>query len=131
MADSPEDGWYGLPEGGKPGKKYAYPEKTEGLTGEGSEKVLPKGWFVFRGGCTLIFDLNYAFSKDNVKLKYIIRKDINDKERMKRQYRMLFNNNDFSLNATYFGTAYGNLEAEPLPLSIKFYNRPMAAVKKS
>lgn len=117
VADAPGNGWYALPEkpGGLP-TKQPYPEKTEGLAGEGSEKVLPKGWFIFRGGCTLIFDLNYALSKDNVKLKYIIKKDINDKERMKRQYRMLFNNNDFSLNATYFGTAYGNLEAEPFAI---------------
>lgn len=117
VADAPEKGWYTIPQRvGEVPVKQPYPEKTEGLTSEGSEKVLPKGWFVFRGGCTMIFDLNYAFSKDNVKLKYIIKKDINDKERMKRQYRMLFNNNDFSLNATYFGTAYGNLEAEPFAI---------------
>jgi hypothetical protein len=117
VADAPENGWYELPakEGGTP-RKQKYPGLKEGMTSEGSEKVLPKGWFIFRGGCTLIFDLNYASSKDNVKLKYIIRKDINDYMRMKRQYHMLFANNDFSLNATYFGTAYGNLEAEPFAM---------------
>ncbi|NII24380.1 hypothetical protein HB364_04790 [Pseudoflavitalea sp. X16] len=120
VADDPEKGWYALPEkeGAAP-KKQKYPDKEEGLTGEGSEKVLPKGWFIFRGGCTLIFDLNYASSKDQVKLKYVIKKDIDDHERMKRQYKMLFNNNDFSLNATYFGTAYGNLEAEPFAIMHK------------
>ncbi|MDF2191176.1 hypothetical protein [Paraflavitalea sp. CAU 1676] len=117
VPESPEKGYYTRPrnEDEQPELK-PYPEKTEGLTSEGSEKVLPKGWFVFRGGCTMIFDLDYALSKDNVKLKYIIKKDINDLERMKRQYRMLFNNKDFSLNATYFGTAYGNLEAEPFAI---------------
>lgn len=117
VPDAPENGWYELPgqEGGAM-KKQKYPGKKEGLTGAGSEKVLPPGWFIFRGGCTLIFDLDYVSSKDHVKLKYIIKKDINDQERMKRQYRMLFNNNDFSLNATYFGTAYGNLEAEPFAI---------------
>lgn len=117
VPDSPEKGYYTLlaNEDEKP-EHRPYPEKTEGLTSEGSEKVLPKGWFIFRGGCTMIFDLDYALSKDNVKLKYIIRKDINDQNRMMRQYRMLYNNKDFSLNATYFGTAYGNLEAEPFAI---------------
>lgn len=117
VPDSPEEGYYTLPdkEGQEP-EHRPYPEKKEGLTGEGSEKVMPPGWFIFRGGCTLIFDLDYAMSKDNVKLKYIIRKDINDRERMKRQFKMLFKNKDFSLNATYFGTAYGNLEAEPFAI---------------
>lgn len=117
VPDDPAAGWYPLSDKkGKPVVKQPYPVKEKGLSGEGSEKVLPPGWFIFRGGCTLIFDLNYASSRDNVKLKYIIRKDINDLDRMKRQYSMLFNNNDFSLNATYFGTAYGNLEAEPFAM---------------
>jgi hypothetical protein len=86
------------------------------MEGPGSEKVLPKGWFVFRGGSTLIFDLDYAASNDNVKLKYVIKKDIEDEDRMKRQYKIMFQSDEHSLNATYFGSAYGNLEAEPFAI---------------
>jgi len=68
------------------------------------------------GGCTLIFDLDYAASSDNVKLKYIIKKNINDEVRMKRQYGMMYQMDEHSLNATYFGSAYGNLEAEPFAI---------------
>lgn len=118
-----EDGWYervslkssnGVPRYSY--KKRDYPGLTEGLDSEGSECVLPKGWFIFRGGSTLIFDLDYPSRSNPVKLKYIIKKDINDEERMKRQYGMLFTDRDFSLNATYFGTPYGNLEAEPFAM---------------
>lgn len=121
LPSDPQAGYYHrtAKTGGRPGYDYKLrpcPPRTEGLTGEGSEKVLPKGWFEFRGGSTLIFDLNYASSRDNVKLKYVIKKDITDEERMKRQYRLLYNNQDFSLNATYFGTAYSNLEAEPFAI---------------
>ena len=37
--------------------------------------------FIFRGGCTLIFDL------DTMKLKYVIKKDINDEKRMEQQFK--------------------------------------------
>ncbi|MEO5889516.1 MAG: hypothetical protein ABIQ31_04645 [Ferruginibacter sp.] len=94
-------------------QKIAYPVTESAAS---AESVLAPGWFIFRGGCTLIFDLDYPTSKDQVKLKYIIKKDINDVSRMKRQYDILFNNDDFSLNATYFGSATGNLEAEPFAM---------------
>ncbi|MBN9383472.1 MAG: hypothetical protein J0H74_22130 [Chitinophagaceae bacterium] len=42
---------------------------------------IPDDGFIFRGGATLIFDL------DNMQLKYVISKNINDQERMKQQYR--------------------------------------------
>lgn len=105
------------------GKKGAYtyvqrnvdkPKDQKDATG--TEKVLPHGWFIFRGGSTLIFDLDYAASSDNVKLKYIIKKDINDEVRMKRQYKTMYQSDENSLNATYFGSAYGNLEAEPFAI---------------
>lgn len=115
-----EDGWYERVKKGQKGtytfQHRKYPGRTEGLVGEGSELVLPEGWFVFRGGSTLIFDLDYSFKDDEVKLKYIIKKDIADENRMKRQFQMLFGKNDFSLNATYFGTPTGNLEAEPFAM---------------
>jgi hypothetical protein len=97
-------------------KKQPFPGKGTPLTGPGSELVLPEGWFIFRGGSTLIFDLDYALSSDNVKLKYCIRKSIKDESRMKRQYEMTYMAQEPSLNATYFGSAYGNLEAEPFAI---------------
>jgi hypothetical protein len=44
-------------------------------------KDKPENGFIFRGGCTLIFDL------DRMKLKYAIKKGIDDVERMERQYK--------------------------------------------
>jgi hypothetical protein len=114
-----EDGWYErIEKKGAPVHylKQDYPGKGTKLTGAGSKKVLPKGWFVYRGGATLIFDLDYAASSDNVKLKYIIKKDIDDEARMRRQYKVMFQSDEHSLNATYFGSAYGNLEAEPFAI---------------
>ncbi|MET0636676.1 MAG: hypothetical protein ABWZ25_11670 [Chitinophagaceae bacterium] len=87
-----------------------------GSNGIGSEAVLPENWFIFRGGSTLIFDLDYGSSKDNVKLKYVIRKAITDEARMIRQYKTMFGHPDNSLNATYFGPARNNLEAEPFAI---------------
>ena len=54
----------------------------------------PANGFIFRGGCTLIFDLN------NRKLKYAIKKDINDLHRMEQQLR--YHNSQVSEVATYF-----------------------------
>ena len=48
-----------------------------------STRNIPDGGFIFKGGCTLIFDL------DTLKLKYAIKKDINDLTRMEEQYKYL------------------------------------------
>lgn len=58
----------------------------------------PEDGFIFRGGCTLVFDL------DRLDLKYVIRKDINDYSRMEQQirYRHGLLEND---QATYFDDA--------------------------
>jgi hypothetical protein len=118
IPDNQKDGWYKrVPHENT--FQYIwqrFPGKGSPLKDEGSEKVLPNGWFIFRGGSTLIFDLDYATSADKVKLKYIIRKSIHDEDRMLRQYRMMFQTNELSLNATYFGSAYWNLEAEPFAI---------------
>jgi hypothetical protein len=120
VPDDPEGGWYERI--GKKGNytytKRIFPGKGTEMEGPGTKKVLPKGWFVFRGGSTLIFDLDYESSSDNVKLKYVIKKPIDDPDetRMKRQYSMMYQVNEHSLNATYFGSAYGNLEAEPFAI---------------
>ena len=83
---------------------------------EGSEMILPRNWIIFRGGSTLIFDLDYNSLGGNIKLKYVIKKDIRDRRRMFRQHRLLFEGQDRTLNATYFGRAQGNLEAEPFAI---------------
>lgn len=53
--------------------------------------------YLFRGGCTLILDLN------DMRLRYCISKGIDDKKRMERQAGFMFNEADLSLRATYFG----------------------------
>jgi hypothetical protein len=55
----------------------------------------PEGGFIFRGGATLIFDL------DKDCLKYAIKKDISDKERMEQQFRYMFGERS-NEDATYF-----------------------------
>ncbi|HEU4471952.1 MAG TPA: hypothetical protein VFR58_12750 [Flavisolibacter sp.] len=119
--EAPTEGWYERTpaQGGNDGFTYTWQPYTPRDTGsldEGNEKVLPEGWFIFRGGSTLIFDLDYSSDENEVKLQYVIKKDINDEERMRRQFDMLFNQQDFSLNATYFGAPHGNLEAEPFAI---------------
>ncbi len=64
----------------------------EGETGPGAEK------FTFRGGCTLVFDLN------TLQLKYLIRKQIDDSDgRLKRQRAYRTGEGLGSLRMTYFG----------------------------
>jgi hypothetical protein len=53
--------------------------------------------FNFRGGVTLILDL------DTLRLRYVIRKSINDSERLQRQLAYLQGGRGGSLRATYFG----------------------------
>jgi hypothetical protein len=65
------------------------------------------GKFAFRGGCTMVFDLN------NLKLKYVVKKMIDDSDgRLKRQ-RAYRTGESASLRATYFGPPE---EAEPFAL---------------
>ncbi|HEV3411346.1 MAG TPA: hypothetical protein VG101_02665 [Puia sp.] len=56
---------------------------------------IPRDGFIFRGGTTLIYDL------DSMKLKYTIKKSINDIDRMERQYRFI-NELDAKGDITYF-----------------------------
>ena len=66
------------------------------------------GQFAFRGGCTLVFDLN------TLKLKYIVKKMIDDSDgRLKRQRAYRTEEENASLRATYFGPPE---EAEPFAL---------------
>jgi len=58
-------------------------------------KKFPDGGFIFRGGATLIFDL------DKECLKYAIKKDIDNKERIEQQFRYNFGE-EASEDAIYF-----------------------------
>jgi hypothetical protein len=53
--------------------------------------------FIFRGGCTLIVDLRTK------KVRYVIGKDIDSRERLDAQRKYLFHGDTESLGATYFG----------------------------
>jgi hypothetical protein len=61
-----------------------------------NQKNKNKNRFIFRGGCTLIFDL------DTMKLKYAIKKDINNTKRMEQQYRYTKNMLTDGETSTYF-----------------------------
>ncbi len=63
--------------------------------------------FNFRGGCTLIFDL------DTLELRYAIKKSVADAERLARHRRFLTGGANASLRATYFG---GLSNAEPFAI---------------
>ena len=66
------------------------------------------GKFSFRGGCTMVFDLN------SLKLKYVVKKLIDDSDgRLKRQRAYRTGEGGTSLRATYFGPPE---EAEPFAL---------------
>jgi hypothetical protein len=66
--------------------------------------------FKFRGGCTLILDLQ------TLKLKYAIRKSIADESRLKRQREYRTNDAGSSLRATYFGSPERSTTMEPFAL---------------
>lgn len=66
--------------------------------------------FNFRGGCTLILDL------DTLDLKYLIVKDIADKERLERQRRYMKDGTGGSLRATYFAPFKSGTGFEPFAL---------------
>ncbi len=90
-------------------------------TSQGKQESAPEGSFEFRGGCTLIFDL------DTLKLKYAISKPLIDKnsllgnnknrspkiniKRLEAQYKYLNDENNFGINeyVQYFGTGLHSL----------------------
>ncbi len=65
--------------------------------------------FIFRGGCTLIFDL------DTLDLCYAIKKPIDDESRIERQRRYLLGEWGMPDRAAYAGGRIGD-EPEPLAL---------------
>ncbi|MEP6849057.1 MAG: hypothetical protein ABI999_09390 [Acidobacteriota bacterium] len=66
--------------------------------------------FEFRGGCTLILDLQ------TLKLKYVVKKLITDNERVKRQREYRNGEEQASLYATYFGRPGQSGDGEPFAL---------------
>ncbi len=75
---------------------------------EGAAPAADAETFSFRGGCTMVFDLN------NLKLKYVVKKMIDDSDgRLKRQRAYRTGEGGASLRATYFGPPE---EAEPFAL---------------
>jgi hypothetical protein len=53
--------------------------------------------FNFRGGCTLILDLQ------DLSLRYVVKKPIDDEKRLKRQREYRMGGAETTLRATYFG----------------------------
>jgi hypothetical protein len=72
------------------------------------------GKFEFRGGATLIFDLE----GEQASLRYAITRPIDDEDRLAdaRKYRQRQADEDVSLRATYFSPAEGEEASEPLAL---------------
>lgn len=76
----------------------------------------PKDGFIFRGGCTLIFDL------DNLCLKYAIRKSITDEKRIEQQYRYLKGNHGKGHGRSYFDEASLTAVSGPFGFMHAFHN---------
>ena len=70
----------------------------------------PEARFKFRGGCTLLIDLNTK------QVRYAIRKAIRSEGRMERQRRFLFDRSSIGLKATYFARASSYGPKEPFAL---------------
>lgn len=68
------------------------------------------GVFDFRGGCTLILDLQ------TLRLKYVIKRSIDDSARLERQRAYRTGEAHASLRATYFGPQGGDGGAEPFAM---------------
>ena len=71
--------------------------------------------FTFRGGCTVILDL------DSLELQYAIRKRITSENRINRQREFLMGNAGSSLRATYFTDPLTDTGGEPFA----FLHRPV------
>jgi hypothetical protein len=110
---NPKSGWSHYENGVR--KDEENPMIKKATKDSGMDAILPENWFVFRGGTTLIFDLG-NFNGEDIRLRYAVTKDIRDEKRMARQHAILYDQEDTSLNATYFGKPQGNLEAEPFAI---------------
>jgi hypothetical protein len=70
----------------------------------------PKEDFWFRGGCTLLVDLEHR------EVRYLIVKDIESADRLKAQREFLLEPQEGSLRATYFGDPRRQTPAEPFAM---------------
>jgi hypothetical protein len=70
----------------------------------------PQHDFWFRGGCTLLIDL------DRGEVRYCIGKGVADEDRLETQRRFLNGAQDSSLSATYFGDPRRRVDVEPFAL---------------
>lgn len=93
-----------------------YNEETQAEVDAGKIEP-PKPDFIFRGGCSLLVDINTA------KVRYCIYKNLKSVNRMKRMRAFLKSEFDSSLHATYFGDSskeyyrqLTNREADMFPL---------------
>ena len=76
----------------------------------GTLSPAPPADFPFRGGCTLLIDL------DKGVVRYCIAKNIGSQERLERQRAYLGGQGDTSLRATYFGNLLRQEAKEPFAL---------------
>jgi hypothetical protein len=72
--------------------------------------------FYFRGGCTLLVDL------DSGHVRYCIAKNINSAQRLERQRRYMSGESDHSLQAVYFRRAALDSDREPFALLHRSYD---------
>ncbi len=80
-------------------KRFAFddPQRQEQADrGELADSLLEKADFIFRGGSTLIYDLETG------RLRYCIRKNIRGEDRLQRQREFLSRADSASLRATFF-----------------------------
>jgi len=97
----------------KDAQKVARKAKSRGRAGKARPEDQVET-FTFRGGCTLILDLN------SLSLRYAIKKPIGDDLRLQRQREFRTGDSSISLRATYFG-----------PLDKSNYDEPFALMHRS
>jgi hypothetical protein len=88
--------------------KPAYFEERE--VDDGPEATVRRPDFKFRGGCTLLVDMETS------QVRYCIFKDITNKNRLARQRQFLMGETTTSLRATYFGDLVRDSRGEPFAL---------------
>lgn len=93
----------------RPGYFDSELQRRAGQDSNGGEKFPPRD-FTFRGGCTLIVDM------ENYRVRYNIYKNIDNESRLARQRAFHAGGNQTSLRATYFGDATRSGAGEPFAL---------------
>jgi len=78
-------------------RRHGYYETKDQREADRSGKKINTSDFIFRGGCTLLIDL------DTARVRYCIIKRIRSSNRLKRMRSFLTGDEDLSLGADYFG----------------------------